>query len=439
MQINLSQLIAPIYHDAFFSDSTYLILAGGRNSAKGDFAYTKAAVYGCTRPQETYVFSGQNVGMYKKVGAQNKKILTQRLGIPWTDNESKQFIRYNNDQSTIFFESLNAKNSKASVENFKGYDAQTDNVFVIFDELAIINDFARVDAIIKSFIARNNCKVQFIFIFNPPKNKKHPIFTFVETLKIKDNCTHLKTTIFDLPKHWFSPSIWSEIEHDRVFNPKQFDHEWMGNSTGIDGMPFANFASTQVVSPHELANENIIHRWTVIDVGISDSMVFSWYVRCSSGNVYKTSCYEYSGRETGKNIPYSVQAQRFKEWYHINKEKYGGVATTANYCDGLAFATELQHIGFKVINLDGKKDRAQSYAKLKHLIYNKRFFIIDLPENQIAIQQLENVEVEYAIKGGEEVEVIARPNNENAPIEQQIHHVDTDGYFAHMVFKRILK
>lgn len=437
MELKLSKLIAPIYRDLFYSKATYQVIPGGRNSSKGDFAYTKSAVYGCTRPQETYVFSGQNVGMYKKVGSQNKKILSKRLGVPWSENESKQFIKYNNGLSTIFFESLNAKNSKASMEQFKGYDPQTKDVFVIFDELAIISDFDRVNAIIKSFIARNNTNVQFIFIFNPPKNKKHPIFAFVESLRVKDNCDYLKTTIFDLPREWFSEAIWAEIEHDRINDPKQFEHQWLGIATGVDGMPFANFRDTQVVSQHILANEKIVSRWVVIDVGIADSMVFTYNVICASGNIYNVSTYDYSGRETNVNRPYSEHVEHFKVWYTKNKEKYGNKAANAMYCDGLAFTTELKFNNFNVVNLDGKKNRSESYSHLKNWIWNKRFFILDLPENQLSISQLENVEVTFGVRDGKEVEVIMRPDNENTPIHQQIHCVDCHGYLALMLGKKI--
>lgn len=155
-------------------------------------------------PHEIYVFSPQSEGTAIRTLSQVENCFS-RLGEDYELRMNPIKINFGCD-SIIHFLSLDVGNSKKSQDLFKGLEPQRENVICIFDEAGAISDFDRVETIIKTILPRQNCNSQFTFIANPPKNRRAPIFEFVDRYKLK-GAFYLHTTIFDLPREWFSQLI----------------------------------------------------------------------------------------------------------------------------------------------------------------------------------------------------------------------------------------
>lgn len=430
--MKLSDLIAPVYEELFFDNkSKEVIITGGRSSAKGDFAYTKMIVMLLEETCEARVFVPQQGTIRKGCFAQVQKILKRMEVVPKSVLVKDRCIILENG-STVFFDGLAMDNGNKKAEAFKGADSTLGIKMVIFDELASLDDDTRLNDI-KETYGRHN--PQFLHLWNPPDNKTHWLFDFVDIMGQPEiGAKILHTTVYDLPKRW--PNIEGSIrlaEQQRLKNELVWKHKWLGLPTGVSGMayPLEDFGVV-LCEPSLLTDWKIRHYVQFIDNGIYDSTAFLTFAICRKGVILVDTFY-YSGREQGP-IPQSAQAVKLKEHNSHLLLTYG-IDIKHSVCDSAEFAMECVALGLKVANISGKK-RDLAYSTSFNLLMSDKFKVLPVQSNLIFMEQLSNAVTETLIQGGIQKTVIKRPKNDRVPEKKQIHALDCYCYMAMTYYRQ---
>lgn len=396
--LKLSQLFAPVYYDFWKSKNTHQILKGGRSSAKGDSAYTKCVLNALQQPTDVFVYTPTSIGTADGVFSQVKKVC-DRIGVPYEPKQSPLKILFSNG-SRISFKSLDAVNQSKSSDFFKGVEAQHNNVFIVFDEVAALKDFSRVESIQNTYLTRNMSNVQFIYVFNPPKNKRHPIFDFVGRME-KRNSLILHTTIFDLPEDWFSPLVWEQIARDKEINEADYRHQWLGEATGTEGLFFPNYDRDKVTL-NENSYFNPVYSVIGIDYGEQNATTFVHWVFTAKGSWVRERLWYYSGRENKRELGVEKYSEEFSKWYNdiVNEIRRPDYVVCDPSAKALMIA--IRNRGIDIFKGNNKREYGWSIVK-KH-INAGRFY-------QKGTQDKANAEYEFAIYSNDFKEDCVKEND----------------------------
>ncbi len=450
--VKLSKLIAPIYKAFLFNEvARHLLLTGGRSSAKGDTAYTKAIKKALTKKGVVYVYVPiENTikdGCFEQV-----QTVCKRMGVEYEAKISSKEITILATGSKIKFKGMAMENSNKKPESFKGTTSSEQVLMIVFDELASSNDSSRMDTIVETF-AREDC--QFIYIFNPPRLKSSWLYEFADQCRMEaelnpDEWYVLHTTVYDLPEEW--PSAQRSIENAERTKRKSVElwqHAYLGLPTSEEGVPFPGLDDCLIET--EDLPEEFDKFYVFVDNGNKDATVFS-LVGKANFKLYVLRVYYDSGRETGVSKPYSDYAQELFNWldecgmpkslqaytFDDGRSTIREEHTIPVITDSFNFTLECKKIGISGAETVSYKQREVSYDLLRELVMNEKVLFYNTDENKIGIEQMENAILEEITVRGRKVDAIKRPDNRFTAENRQIHFVDTMLYMAKALFTEVM-
>lgn len=412
--MRMSQLF-PVgtYSDVYWAAKNrthrYIVLKGGRSSVKGTTAYTisnttERIIEGLKTNEDILVYVPTQKMIRNGCFKQMQNVLN-RAGIKYTATTSPFEIVLINGQK-ILFEGIDALNTQKGDEFYKGTESTKGFKHVIFDEVSAGNDpkiEERINAIIKTL---NRFNPIFWFIFNPPKNKRHWVFNFVDKLE-KMGALIKHTTIYDLldEDHKFVPdNVLQDADKQKEIDFKSWQHEVMGLAVGIDGLFFQNFKRENVLidSYKGVAIASAIG----IDYGEQNATTFSWWIATASKNRLKVAQFYYSGRDNQKELGVVEYAKRFKKWYDENCKRWGHPSIMY---DPSAKALKIEIENQTGLYLrKGFNRRQQGWANIKGLISNNQFYFLNKEEMEPSISEYEMAEydtttIERSKTSGEDI------------------------------------
>ncbi len=149
---------------------------------------------------------------------------------------------------------------------------------VVLDEhgepVYITNEFGEREIKIKK--GRHADGVIFLFAMNPPQNKYHWVYDFIEYMERRNdtyiekiNYTHVRNELAILGLH----SVITEAEEERRTNFESYQHVWLGIPTATDGLFFKSY------DPHAARIEYLPiirpEHWAIgVDSGYNDATTF---------------------------------------------------------------------------------------------------------------------------------------------------------------------
>lgn len=393
----------------------HYIFSGGRSSAKGTTAYANAILFG-KKDIIVYVPSSKTIGL----GCFNQfKNTLKRIGFEYESLKSPYQINFNGRNT--FFVGIDANNTQKDSTMFKGTETDNGIDTVIFDELATTNDSSikeRIDAIIDTLTRFNP---RFQYIFNPPRNRNHWIFDFIN--EMQTNAFVIHTTIYDIDG-FIDNAVYERAESLKIANELEWKHSFLGERVGTSGMAFD-------------INENI---WTEMhenydsfyiqtDEATINATCFALLGLTLDGKIHFITNWFHSSKIDGVKYSPSQYANFFDKWF-----KELGIIPKNIFTDGIAFAVELQTLGYDSMSINNLKDRALSYYLLNKIYLNGDFKIVNRPENKMLFKQMENATLIYDTHDHPLIDKRKESNNKN---EEHTHLLDTALYTC-LVLQRLI-
>lgn len=331
--LKLTSFIPEIYHKIYdeisknSDDYTFLILKGGRSSGKGSAVYISLilSLALSTEKRRVRIYAPKKQSIRFGVFAQVKATIGLINSIA-----TARYICYKSTVAPfqIRFTSGNVIDFDGLVDGSKGVtsddiDAKYD--LVIFDELAetkTTDTLYTINATIQTFL-RENCK--FVFIGNPPKNKKHWFNDLVTEYKKRDDTLLLHTNARDVPKNFNSDVFWKNVELMKNNENIRYRHEILGESVGLSGLIYQEFNNNNIMA--DIVDYNFSRIIAGLDYGQMNATVFSlWGIDFNKKIYVNFAEWSHSGAETHVQLAPSEYAKKIVEFidsfdYHFQPEK----------------------------------------------------------------------------------------------------------------------
>lgn len=314
--------------------------------------------------------------------------------------------------------------------------------FVWFEEFtAIMHLFKSYETFIFSasriFREMRDDSIVF-YLWNPPKNSKHPIYDFLKNF----GGLEVFTTIYDLPVKWQSKQDIRIADGLKKSNPTAYRLTYLGEAVGSDGLAYV--IDESIFTP--LAND-YMHFHYLTDEGTANATTFMLIGVTAFGEVHCISSYYHSSKEDGVRKSPSEYAKEFQAF-----EQMHGVSPESITTDGIYFAAELGVHGYpEAQSIHRIKNRPLSYQLSYDLMAAGNFKIVVHEDeygeysginraNNLLYRQLENAQLEETMdsKGKRVYRVDKTPESKSDNQAEHLHLVDLLLYFCTRHQKNII-
>lgn len=314
--------------------------------------------------------------------------------------------------------------------------------FLVAEEwTAIINifdNYLEANNAVSSFgrLRPKDGKYMSIYIYNPPDDDVHPVNDWREFMQVQEPF-NVSETIFDLKPEYQSQEDLKIIEAWRKLgNQNAIDHYYRGIVKLRGGKAFTFNYEWKLKS---IKNLIFTDYQVFIDNGSKDATTFSLLGMTHDKNVVRLFTYYHSGRETGQVKAYSDYALELEKFLKRFASLKQPIIPKRIVTDSLTFTSECEKIGIKTEFIEKKATENATFRELAYdfadeMIRQGRYFIYDIEDNQIAIQQMLNANRDTRKKFPR----IAKVNNDKTPEKRQIHCVDCDLYYMYYNSKELL-
>lgn len=338
--------------------------------------------------------------------------------------------------ATIYFRAVNGK-TKDDLTATKGFVPQGRTL-----ALAIIDEAQEVKCYNHIVAAKTTADKfllpygKMIYAYNPPIARTH--WANIEFPRIvREGATRIHTT-WESIKGLLKPATIEEIEHMRENDPLHYAYWYGGEIVNLEGAVIWSFDRTKHLLPlaglQRIIGQNIFYQplymFYGVDSGItSDATAVSAWGIYPDGKLIKLgTMYLDIARErckTGlKGISHTDQVLIMYDWYNTFRKRMSDYGITIpdvsheRWCfDGAALTQDLmlewrKATGFKGVAVTDK-DKERDNARLVNSYKSGMLLILDTPDNQVSVEELENFSYD---------------DNNEIPEGQSDHTIDADKY-----------
>ena len=321
MNIKIREIISPSFWNIFNSKSSYMILQGGRGSAKTSFASLKI-VYHCISEENCSVIilrKYQNTlrnSVFKEIKKASSRLgLTD--GVDYIANVSPMKITFFNGNS-IYFAGTD------DIEKLKGFIDESRPIKILWIEEA--SEFENDDDFqqaIATFSRGNNDYFISMFSYNPPKNKYSFINIWADKMKLRDDVLYSHTDYRTVPKEWLGKKFIDEAERLKKYDEKRYRWIYLGEVIGIEGLIY-NPDLFKIKDQNYIKENKLkcLYIDLAIDAGYSTSATTCLAIGyMSDGEWYLLDTYYYSPVEqSSKKAPSDFADDIFNFRVSVSKE-----------------------------------------------------------------------------------------------------------------------
>ena len=321
MNIKIREIISPSFWNIFNSKSSYMILQGGRGSAKTSFASLKI-VYHCISEENCSVIilrKYQNTlrnSVFKEIKKASSRLgLTD--GVDYIANVSPMKITFFNGNS-IYFAGTD------DIEKLKGFIDESRPIKILWIEEA--SEFENDDDFqqaIATFSRGNNDYFISMFSYNPPKNKYSFINIWADKMKLRDDVLYSHTDYRTAPKEWLGKKFIEEAERLKKYDEKRYRWIYLGEVIGIEGLIY-NPDLFKIKDQNYIKENKLkcLYIDLAIDAGYSTSATTCLAIGyMSDGEWYLLDTYYYSPVEqSSKKAPSDFADDIFNFRVSVSKE-----------------------------------------------------------------------------------------------------------------------
>lgn len=279
-------------------------------------------------------------------------------------------------------------------------------------------------------------KYMSIYIYNPPNDDMHPVNDWNEFVQ-EQKPMNIHATIFDLKPDYQSQEDLKIINTwESMGNTNAIDHYYRGIVKLRGGKAFTFDYEWKLPSIKGM----IFTEYQVfIDNGEKDATTFSLQGITSDKKLVRLYTYYHSGRQSGKCKAFSDYALDLKKFLNRFASLKKPIIPKRIVTDSLTFTTECSKIGIETQFIEKKATENATFRELAYdytdeMIKQHRYYVYDIEENQIAIEQMLNANKDTRKRFPR----VAKVNNETTPEKRQIHCVDCDTYGIYFNSKYLL-
>jgi len=427
--VSLKSLIIPKFWPIFTTDKTHIIITTGRAGTKSsagsiDVDFSIMEDDNCS----AIVLRKFHNKLKKTVYKEALRAIT-RLGQPKRDFKitvNPMEIKYKANQNTIYF------TGSDSIDDTKGIiDENKPIKIVLVDELTEFFDKGEgedeLQNIEATFVRGNASGFKMIYLYNPPKNPKHPVTVWKDKMIKRDDVLWIHADYRDVPVEWLGEELIKSAEQLKQVDEKMYRWLWLGEAIGIDDVIYYMFDEQKHVK--QLTDyESIDYIGIGIDYGQKNATTFQAYgLSVIDKKVYGIDEYYYSGRDEGKQKSPSEYAKDFKE-FRLKVEKETGKKALFVYIDPSAegLAEEIRRVDPGVPIHNANNDVALGISRVSKLLSYGVLLFSPKQKHQIEEMYLYQYNEDLIEKGREE------------PIKQNDHCCDATRYLI-MGFWKTLK
>ena len=233
---NLDSLIAPAFYGVHMSidDYTHFWLCGGRGSTKSSFVSIEL-ILGIMKNPDTNAVVLRKVGAYIRdsVFAQLEWAI-DKLGVAamWDVKPSVPEMIFKKTGQKIMFRGADKPQKLKSTKVTSGYIR-----YLWYEETDEFKGMREIRMINQSMM-RGGEKFTVFYSFNPPPQRRSWVNR--ETLKERADTLVHRSTYLDVPREWLGEQFFLEAEYLKKLHPEQYNHEYLGEVTGMGGEVFSN-------------------------------------------------------------------------------------------------------------------------------------------------------------------------------------------------------
>lgn len=276
-----------------------------------------------------------------------------------------------------------------------------------------------------------------VYALNPPPTRTHWSNAYFNQ-QIQDGAKLIYTTYKDVQK-LLKPTTVEEIESLKRDNPRQFEYWYLGQQISLEGVVIWSFDRKK----HLISISTLISRITAnyfyqpqymfygVDSGLtSDATAISAWGLFPDGKLIKLSTFYFDikaekRKMNVKGISHTDQVQFIINWFAEFRQKMASIGVTipgqerSRWCfDGAALTQDLMLEFGKATGLRNtapitNKDIERDLARLINAYRSGQLEILDTPENEISVYEMEN---------------FVRDENNEIPEGQSDHTIDADKY-----------
>lgn len=385
-EINILNLINPVFYDFWLNDKPNAVCKGGRSSMKSSVISLKLITDFVNDPQGNIVVL-RKVGKYLSTSVyEQMKWAISQLGLAqqFYFGKSPLIIRHKPTGTAIYFYGVDDPMKIKSAKIATGYV-----MALWFEELAEFDGIEDIDVVSDTFIRQDlgDKQVKIYYSYNPPRNPYAWINEWVEMKRYDDNYLIHHSTYLDDEKGFLSKQMINKIEQYKIHDYDYWNWMYNGQVIGLGNMVY-NISHFKYI-PEIPSDDDILYIDIAIDGGHMESATtFTAYGFTKRQNVILLDTYYYSPHnKTNKKAP-SQLTEDYKTWrdnvyntyqkniYHETIDSAEGALRNEIY---LQYNIKLRPVG-KL-----KKETMIDYVQ--NLLAQDRFRILENPNNQIFYEE----------------------------------------------------
>lgn len=364
----------------------------------------------------------------------------QSLGVEehFTYKVSPFEMRCNKTGAKMYFRAVNGKTAEdlTATKGFVPLPNRTLAMAILDEanEVKCYNHVVAAETTVNKFLLPYG---KIVYAYNPPPSKKHWANHEFPKMWKEQRATLITSTWEDIRKLLKSATIQS-IENTRKNDPVHYKFWYEGDINNLEGCVIWSFDRNKHLLPLSVLQKKIgsnllyqpVEMFYGIDSGITSdaTAVSAWGVYPDGKLIKLNTMYlniKEERRKSGlKGVSHTTQVALMYEWYTKYREKmraYGIIvpeSDSEHWCfDGAALTQDLmlewrKATGFSSVAVTNK-DVERDNARLVNSYHSNMLFILDIPENQVSV---------------EEMETFCYDENNEIPEGQSDHTIDADKY-----------
>jgi phage terminase large subunit len=403
--VKITDIINPVFYSFWLNDRPNSILKGGRSSMKSSVISLRLVLDFIDDPQGNVVVL-RKVAKYLSTSVYQQ--VTWAIYMLGLENQfyfgkSPLMIRHKATGTAFYFYGVDDPMKIKSAKIAKGYV-----MALWFEELAEFSGVTDIDVVQDTFIRQEikGKEVKTYFSYNPPRNPYAWVNEWLEARTNNPDYFIHHSTYLDDEKGFLADQLLRKIEQYKIDDKDYWEWMYAGKVIGLGNMVY-NIEQFQKI-PELPANDDIVLIDIACDTGhqISAS-TFTAYGLTKKQNVILLDTYYYSPENKAvKKAPSELSAD-FKQWYDSIRTKYQRPIDqmTIDSAEGALRNQIYLDYGIRLHPV-AKMKKIDMIDFAQNLLSQKRFFLLDTPNNRIFYEEHKKFQWDESTKNSADPKVI---------------------------------
>lgn len=251
----ISKSFYGLHHDIRAKKHSHYWLKGGRGSTKSSFVSIEIILGMMDDPNANAVVLRKVASTLRESVFDQLLWAIDKLGVShlWKETISPMSIAYLETGQKIVFKGADKPRKIKSTKFRRGYTK-----FLWYEEVDEFNDYSEIRTINQS-LRRGGSGILTFYSYNPPKTQKNWVNVEVSKQALRPNVRVHSSDYLSVNPDWLGQEFIIDAEYARDFQPKVYEHEYLGIVTGTDAEVFNNLVFREVTD-EEIATFDTTYR-----------------------------------------------------------------------------------------------------------------------------------------------------------------------------------